>query len=150
MFRTGKLKLRLQQNVCAAVALVCVSSPQAATVISEVLYDAASSDNGNVFVELFGTPGTVLDGLTLEGVNGSDGSVYRTISLTGVIAASGVFLIMLAADSLTALATGALMAATTVATVPPLSATPIWCAISISRTGQTPWCCGMAVRCLTR
>ena len=93
MYKTGKLKLRLQQNVCAAVALVCVSSPQAATVISEVLYDAASSDNGNVFVELFGTPGTVLDGLTLEGVNGSDGSVYRTISLTGVIAASGVFLI---------------------------------------------------------
>jgi hypothetical protein len=93
MFETGKLKLRLQQNVCAAVALMTVSSVQATTIISEVLYDAASSDNGNVFVELFGPPGTVLDGLVLEGVNGSDGSVYRTISLGGVIGESGVFLI---------------------------------------------------------
>ena len=93
MYKTGKLKLRLQQNVCAAVALVAVSSAQATTVISEVLYDAASSDNGNVFVELFGSPGTVLDGLMLEGVNGSDGSVYRSISLSGVIGESGVFLI---------------------------------------------------------
>jgi hypothetical protein len=93
MFETGKLKLRLQQNVCAAVVLMTASSVQAAPIISEVLYDAASSDNGNVFVELFGTPGTVLDGLVLEGVNGSDGSVYRTISLSGVIGASGVFLI---------------------------------------------------------
>ena len=74
MFETGKLKLRLQQNVCAAVVLMTASSVQAAPIISEVLYDAASSDNGNVFVELFGTPGTVLDGLVLEGVNGSDGS----------------------------------------------------------------------------
>ena len=93
MYKTGKLKLRLQQNVCAAVALVAVSSAQATTVISEVLYDAASSDNGNGFVELFGSPGTVLDGLLLEGVNGSDGSVYRSISLSGVIGESGVFLI---------------------------------------------------------
>ena len=93
MFETGKLKLRLQQNVCAAVVLMTASSVQATPIISEVLYDAASSDNGNVFVELFGTPGTVLDGLVLEGVNGSDGSVYRTISLSGVIGASGVFLI---------------------------------------------------------
>lgn len=93
MFRTGTLKLRVQQNVCAAIALIAVSSAQAATVISEVLYDAASSDNGNVFVELFGSPGSQLDGLVLEGVNGSDGSVYQTVSLAGVIGASGVFLI---------------------------------------------------------
>ena len=93
MFRTGKLKFRWQQNICAAFALVSVSSAQAATVISEVLYDAASSDNGNVFVELYGTPGAVLDGLVLEGVNGSDGSIYHTVPLAGVIGASGVFLI---------------------------------------------------------
>ena len=37
----------------------------AATVISEALYDAAGSDNGNVFVELYGTPGAALDGLSL-------------------------------------------------------------------------------------
>ncbi len=43
--------------------------PQAANagpLISEVLYDAVGSDNGLVFVELYGTPGASLDGLFLE------------------------------------------------------------------------------------
>ena len=65
----------------------------AVTVISEVLYDAAATDNGNVFVELHGSPGTVLDGLLLEGVNGADGSVYHTVALAGAIPADGVFVI---------------------------------------------------------
>jgi hypothetical protein len=65
----------------------------AATVISEALYDAAGSDNGNVFVELFGTPGAVLDGLSLDGVNGSDGSVYLTLPLSGVIPGDGIFVV---------------------------------------------------------
>jgi hypothetical protein len=65
----------------------------AGTVISEVLYDAAATDNGNTFVELHGTPGTVLDGLLLEGVNGTDGSVYRSVTLAGAIPADGVFVI---------------------------------------------------------
>jgi hypothetical protein len=93
MFFTGKSGLRITQCVCAGVAMLSVSSLQAQTVISELLYDAASTDNGNVFVELFGTPGTVLDGWLLEGVNGSDGSVYRSVVLTGVIPLDGVFLI---------------------------------------------------------
>jgi hypothetical protein len=62
-------------------------------VISEALYDAAGTDNGAVFVELFGTPGTALDGLLLEGVNGGDGSVYRSVALSGTIPADGVFVI---------------------------------------------------------
>ena len=33
---------------------------------------------GAVFVELYGAPGTLLDGFLLEGVNGTDGSVYKT------------------------------------------------------------------------
>jgi energy-converting hydrogenase Eha subunit B len=66
---------------------------QAATVISEALYDAAGTDNGNVFVELYGTPGTLLDGLSLEGVNGSDGSVYLTLPLSGVIPGDSVFVV---------------------------------------------------------
>jgi hypothetical protein len=66
---------------------------QAQTIISEVLYDAVGTDNGNVFVELFGPPGTVLDGLLLEGVNGSDGSVYRTVALVGIIPLDGIFVI---------------------------------------------------------
>ena len=91
MLFTGKLMLRVTQLVfvCGAVFQVA----QAQTIISEVLYDAAGTDNGNVFVELFGSPGTVLDGLLLEGVNGSDGSVYRSVALTGVIPLDGIFVI---------------------------------------------------------
>jgi len=73
-----------------ALAMTVVHSQ---TVISEVLYDAVGTDNGNVFVELFGTPGAILDGLLLEGVNGADGNVYSSITLSGVIPADGVFII---------------------------------------------------------
>jgi hypothetical protein len=93
--------MNLQRNLLkpAAQGLLAISGAlamhvaQANTLISEVLYDAAGTDNGNVFVELFGTPGAVLDGLLLEGVNGADGNVYSTITLSGVIPADGVFVI---------------------------------------------------------
>jgi hypothetical protein len=93
--------MNLQRNVLKPVAqcLLAMSGAlamnvvQAQTLISEVLYDATGTDNGNVFVELFGAPGTVLDGLLLEGVNGADGNVYSTITLGGVIPADGVFVI---------------------------------------------------------
>jgi len=77
----------------AFAGILSASAVQAQTVISEVLYDAAGTDNGNVFVELFGLPGTMLDGVLLEGVNGSDGSVYSSIPLSGVIPADGIFVI---------------------------------------------------------
>ena len=93
MFFTGKSGLRITQCLCACATLLTVPSLQAQTIISELLYDAAGTDNGNVFVELYGTPGTVLDGWLLEGVNGADGSVYRSAVLAGVIPADGVFLI---------------------------------------------------------
>jgi len=69
------------------------SSVRAQTVISEVLYDAAGTDQGNVFVELFGSPGTSLGGLFLDGVNGTDGSVYKSAALSGTIPSDGVFVI---------------------------------------------------------
>jgi len=65
----------------------------AAPVISEVFYDAVGTDDGNVFVELYGVPGTVLDSFTLTGINGSGGSAYLTVSLSGVIPADGVFVV---------------------------------------------------------
>ena len=74
-------------------ALAAMPAGQAQTVISEVLYDAAGTDNGNVFVELFGTPGTLLDGLRLEGINGTDGSTYLTVALEGTIPGDGIFVI---------------------------------------------------------
>jgi hypothetical protein len=79
--------------VLGLAGVVMTPGVQAATVISEALYDAAGTDNGNVFVELYGTPGTVLDGLSLEGVNGSDGSVYLTLPLSGVIPGDSVFVV---------------------------------------------------------
>ncbi|MCO6414122.1 MAG: hypothetical protein J5I92_15390 [Thiogranum sp.] len=68
----------------------------AAPVISELLYDAAGTDAGTVFVELFGTPGQSLDGLFLDAVNGSGataGAVYMTVPLSGIFPADGVFVI---------------------------------------------------------
>ena len=93
--------MNLQRNLLkpAAQGLLAISGAlamnvaQAHTLISEVLYDAAGTDNGNVFVELFGAPGAVLDGLLLEGVHGADGKVYSTITLSGVIPADGVFVV---------------------------------------------------------
>jgi hypothetical protein len=81
------------QCLLAISAVLAMSVVHSQTVISEVLYDAAGTDNGSVFVELFGAPGAVLDGLLLEGVNGADGSVYSTIMLSGIIPADGVFVI---------------------------------------------------------
>ena len=93
MFFTGKLNQRMTQLALAVMGMSALAGAQAQTVISEVLYDAAGTDNGNVFVELFGAPGTLLDGLLLEGVNGADGKVYRSVVLAGMIPSDGVFVI---------------------------------------------------------
>ncbi|MGB5340373.1 MAG: hypothetical protein WBO06_14910 [Gammaproteobacteria bacterium] len=83
----------VSQALFALVAAPSMAACYAQTVISEVLYDAAGTDNGNVFVELYGQPGTSLDGVFLEGINGGDGSVYRSLALTGVIPADGIFVV---------------------------------------------------------
>jgi hypothetical protein len=93
MLFTGKLNQRMTQLALAVIGVSALAGAQAQTVISEVLYDAAGTDNGNVFVELFGAPGTLLDGLLLEGVNGTDGKVYRSVVLAGTIPSDGVFMI---------------------------------------------------------
>ena len=93
MNHTGKCGTRSKQLLLAFMAMGSFAGVQAQTIISEVLYDAGSTDNGNVFVELFGPPGTLLDGWLLQGVNGADGNVYRNILLAGTIPSDGVFLI---------------------------------------------------------
>jgi hypothetical protein len=65
----------------------------AAPVISEVFYDADGGDAGVTFVELFGAPGESLDGMSLQAVNGSGGSVYLEVSLGGMLPADGIFVI---------------------------------------------------------
>jgi opacity protein-like surface antigen len=78
----------------AAIALLASGTASAAVVIQEVLYDGPGTDPDDVFTELFGTPGTDLTGWTLAGINGTDGSVYRTIDLSGyVIPDDGIFVI---------------------------------------------------------
>ena len=74
--------------------LVSGSSAQALPLlISEVFYDGESSDDGQVFVELAGDPGTSLDGLRLEGVNGFDGGTTTELMLSGIIPENGVFVV---------------------------------------------------------
>jgi len=93
MHFTGKFNQRMTQLALAVIGVSALAGAQAQTVISEVLYDAAGTDNGNVFVELFGAPGAVLDGLLLEGINGADGSIYRSVVLAGTIPSDGIFVI---------------------------------------------------------
>ena len=74
-------------------AWLCAAPAAALPLISEVLYDPTGPDNAFVFVELWGAPGTVLDGFVLEGVNGADGAVTPSVPLTGTIPADGFFVV---------------------------------------------------------
>ena len=60
---------------------------------SEVYYDAVGSDQGLLFVELYGAPGTALDGYVVEGVNGANGDVGPVIALAGAIGGGGFFVV---------------------------------------------------------
>jgi hypothetical protein len=78
----------------AVVTAVIAASPAAALpLISEVFYDAVGGDDGQSFVELYGDPGSLLDGLILEGINGSGGAVTHSIVLSGVMPADGFFVL---------------------------------------------------------
>lgn len=76
-----------------AMASLAAGSARAVPLLSEVFYDAVGSDDGQSFVELFGAPGTVLDELRLEVVNGANGAVVATLSLNGVIGPTGLFVV---------------------------------------------------------
>ncbi len=80
--------------------LVAVASPfltptgaVASPVISELFYDAIGSDDGQSFVEIYGEPGTPLDGWVLEGINGSNGAAGPTLTLSGAIPSDGFFVV---------------------------------------------------------
>jgi hypothetical protein len=93
----GRIAPRAMHRAKAVAALLLALSwswtAGAIPLISEVLYDAVGSDDGQSFVELYGPPGTVLDGITLEGVNGSNGAIGPIIVLSGVIPADGLFVV---------------------------------------------------------
>jgi hypothetical protein len=77
----------------ALAALLWPASAAALPVISEVLYDASGSDDGFSFVEIYGAAGTALDGLVLEGINGSNGAAGPVIALSGLIPEDGLFVV---------------------------------------------------------
>ncbi len=97
------MRIRTLMAVLAVLGLV-VGSASADLVINEILYDGPGGDEG-MFTELYGTPGMVLDGYKLIGVNGNDAATYRTIPLDGfIIPADGFF--VLAQDGTVANADG--------------------------------------------
>lgn len=85
------------QWLVATLALVAASLPapaaRALPLISELYYDAIGSDDGRGFVELYGTPGTSLDGLRLESINGDGGAVAVRLTLSGSFGADGLFVV---------------------------------------------------------
>jgi hypothetical protein len=77
----------------ALAALLAARPAAALPLISEVLYDATGTDDGALFVELYGSPGASLDGYVVEGVNGADGSVTVSIPLAGTLPPDGIFVL---------------------------------------------------------
>ena len=77
----------------AGLALLPHARASALPLISEVYYDAVGSDDGLSFVELYGAPGTDLADYVIDGINGSDGAVTPSLTLSGVIAADGFFVV---------------------------------------------------------
>jgi hypothetical protein len=86
---TRLLTLGLATAGLVALPDAAIASPW----ISEVYYDAVGSDDGLSFVELWGAPGTDLDGYLLEGINGSNGAVTPSLLLSGSIPADGFFVV---------------------------------------------------------
>jgi uncharacterized protein len=84
------------RGLAAAIASGWLAAPQvvhASTLLSEVYYDATGTDDGLLFVELYGAPGTDLTGLAIQGINGTGGTVTDNIALSGLIPADGLFVI---------------------------------------------------------
>ena len=78
----------------SSLLLVLAAGPAGALpLLSEVFYDAVGADNGHVFVEIHGVPGTSLDGFSIEGVNGSNGAVGPVLLLSGAIPSDGLFVV---------------------------------------------------------
>jgi len=91
---TGALPWSHRRSVF--VALLCalaVHTASASMVISELFYDAAGSDDGKVFVELYGDPGMSLDGWVVEATNGSNGAIVFSLTLMGTLPDDGFLVV---------------------------------------------------------
>ena len=85
--------MNMLRGLAVALPWLLASAASALPVLSEVYYDAPGTDDGLVFVELHGVPGTDLAGLVIEGINGSGGSVTVSLALSGLIPADGLFVV---------------------------------------------------------
>jgi hypothetical protein len=104
----NRVRRRMRFSTSVLLYVLMALPACALPVISELYYDAPGSDDGRVFVEIAGTPGTSLAGLRLEGVNGSGGNLTGSIYLDGVIGADGLFVVADAfVDGLTSSVPGA-------------------------------------------
>lgn len=63
--------------------LLCGGAEAGVVTISELFYDAVGPDDGLTFIEIYGPPGRILDGVVLIGVNGRDGSETHRFALDG-------------------------------------------------------------------
>jgi hypothetical protein len=78
----------------AAVALVAgFATAQGDPVINEIYYDSPGTDEGT-FTEVLATPGTVMDGYALVGVNGNGGVDYCTVLLDGMVVPDDGYLVI--------------------------------------------------------
>jgi hypothetical protein len=85
--------MRMLWGLPLLISLLGALHAGALPVLSEVFYDASGSDDGFVFVEIYGRAGTNLDGLSVEGINGSNGDTTVSLALSGVIPSDGVYVL---------------------------------------------------------
>lgn len=78
----------------------------AGPILQEICYDGVGTDPDEAFTEIWGTPGLELDGYTLTGINGGDGTTYRTISLDDLVIPDDGILVLATSG-----ATGSVLAA---------------------------------------
>lgn len=84
----------MTRSILPLAVLLCAVQPAAALpLLSEAFYDAVGSDDGLSFVEIHAAPGTVLDGWSVELVNGANGEVATTLALVGVVGPSGLYVV---------------------------------------------------------
>lgn len=80
------MKTLIMRTPYALLFYLCISAKaNALPVIQEVYYDQIGSDGSEVFTEVYGVAGFDLTNWKLQGVNGFNNTVYRTIDLTGAI-----------------------------------------------------------------
>ena len=94
--------------IVGILALICTFIPnttKASPLLHQVYYDAPGTDGLAVFTELSGPKQFSLDGWSLQGVNGDNQRIYRSISLSGSRIGQDGFLLLAPASALASLST---------------------------------------------